>query len=431
LPDCNYQGIKGFDGTGACEGGAQPKNPERFRKLPRDTREVMAMKLLKILPLAVLALAVLAMPSASQAQVAVGISVRIGPPPIPVYVQPLCPVEGYMWIPGYWAYGPDGYYWVPGTWVPAPAPGLLWTPGYWGWGEGVYVWHRGYWGPHVGFYGGINYGFGYTGVGFHGGYWRGERYYYNRSVTNINVTVIHNTYNERVVNREVSRVSFNGGRGGIMARPNHDQIAAEHERRFGPTAVQDRHRDAAGRDHSMWASENHGRPSVAASPRPGEFRGRGGVPGNEGRNNANRPAYGNRNGGENRPDAANRQMNRPPNRNDRPPNAMNERRSENNYANHQHGNGNQPGRERDVSQPNRTYPNDSRPPQNAGRANQSHANQPRPEQRPQQMNRAHENQPRPEHNNVRPAERPPANEHQNAPKSNNKPDRDRGNPHGR
>ena len=59
------------------------------------------------------------------------------------------------------------------TWVSPPAVGVLWTPGYWGWVDGVYLWHAGYWGPHIGFYGGVNYGFGYGGVGCQGGYWRG------------------------------------------------------------------------------------------------------------------------------------------------------------------------------------------------------------------------------------------------------------------
>ena len=27
------------------------------------------------------------------------------PPPLPVYEQPPCPVEGYIWTPGYWAWG--------------------------------------------------------------------------------------------------------------------------------------------------------------------------------------------------------------------------------------------------------------------------------------------------------------------------------------
>src|SRR5580698_1579657 len=94
------------------------------------------------------------------------ISVGFAPPPLPVYSQPPCPAAGYMWTPGYWAYGPGGYFWVPGTWVLAPQPGYLWTPGWWGWGDSAYLWHPGYWGPQVGFYGGVNYGYGYPGSGY-------------------------------------------------------------------------------------------------------------------------------------------------------------------------------------------------------------------------------------------------------------------------
>src|SRR6266436_3538602 len=151
----------------------------------------------------------------------VGVSVGFAPPPLPVYVQPPCPSSGYIWTPGYWAYtGEDGYYWVPGTWVFAPQPGLLWTPGYWSDEDDYFVWHAGYWGPHVGFYGGINYGFGYFGVGFAGGYWHGRDFFYNRSVTNVthvNVTNVYNStvYNNRNVNNNfsVNRVSYNGGNG--------------------------------------------------------------------------------------------------------------------------------------------------------------------------------------------------------------------------
>src|SRR5579859_4942511 len=94
------------------------------------------------------ALVLLAISAASSAQIGIAVSIRIAPPELPVYEQPPCPAVGYIWTPGYWAYGDDDYYWVPGTWVIAPSPGLLWTPGYWGWGNGLYVWHAGYWGPH-------------------------------------------------------------------------------------------------------------------------------------------------------------------------------------------------------------------------------------------------------------------------------------------
>jgi len=222
-----------------------------------------------------LAAGILAIPIPSQAQVAVGISVRIGPPVLPVYAQPICPGPDYIWVPGYWAYGDDDYFWVPGTWVLAPEPGLLWTPGYWGWNDGFYLWHTGYWGPRVGFYGGVNYGFGYPGSGFYGGYWRGRNYYYNRSVTNVNVTVIHNVYEKRFEERNVTRVSFNGGPGGVNRRPDRDERRAEHERHVSMTSEQSRHFEAARGDRNFRASVNHGRPEVAATERPGRFeRGR-------------------------------------------------------------------------------------------------------------------------------------------------------------
>ena len=86
------------------------------------------------------------------------IAITVAPPELPVYEQPALPAPGYIWTPGYWAYGSEGYFWVPGTWVQPPSVGLLWTPGYWGWRDGVYGWNAGYWGPHIGFYGGVNYG---------------------------------------------------------------------------------------------------------------------------------------------------------------------------------------------------------------------------------------------------------------------------------
>lgn len=223
-----------------------------------------------------LALVILGIPAASQAQVAVGVSVHVGPPALPEYEQPLIPGPGYLWTPGYWAYGPGGYYWVPGVWVEPPSVGLLWTPGYWGWGGGVYVWHGGYWGPHVGFYGGINYGYGYTGAGYGGGYWRGREFYYNRSVTNVNTTIIHNTYNTTVVNNNAAnRTAFNGGPGGVAAKPSTQELAAGREAHVQPTALQSQHQQAASTNRAMLASTNHGQPAVAATSKPGVFKGPG------------------------------------------------------------------------------------------------------------------------------------------------------------
>jgi hypothetical protein len=242
---------------------------------------------MRILRLVRLALLILIIPVSSFA--GVYISVNFAPPALPVYEQPPCPGDGYIWTPGYWAYGPEGYYWVPGTWATPPTVGVLWTPGYWGWGDGVYVWHAGYWGPHIGFYGGVNYGFGYFGSGYEGGYWRDRHFYYNRTVNNVTITNVH-IYNKTVINNvTVNRISYNGGRGGIDARPTREQEAWGREHHFEPTRMQRDHERGAGGNRAFLASENHGRPAVAATARPGEFHGSRVVPAREERSPFSRP----------------------------------------------------------------------------------------------------------------------------------------------
>jgi hypothetical protein len=210
--------------------------------------------------------------SPASAQIAVGISVHVAPPALPVYEQPPCPTEGYLWTPGYWAYGDAGYYWVPGVWVAPPRVGLLWTPPYWGFAGGVYGFHAGYWGPHVGFYGGVNYGFGFGGVGFVGGEWRGGHFAYNTAVVHVNTEVVHNTFVDRTVVRTtvVNHTSFNGGPGGIAARPTGQERVAMNESHAQATSEQTSHEHSASVDRSNFASENHGRPANPAMSRVGE-----------------------------------------------------------------------------------------------------------------------------------------------------------------
>jgi hypothetical protein len=219
--------------------------------------------------LAIVGLGVLATPEPSQA--GIFISVRFGPPVLPVYVQPLCPGDGYIWTPGYWAYSDlSGYYWVPGTWVLAPQPGYLWTPPYWGYAGGLYGFHPGYWGLHVGFYGGVNYGFGYHGVGFDGGFWDHGAFRYNTAYANVGGG-FRNVYNRTVVINNSTHVSYNGGPGGIGARASTNEMAAEREHHLEATTMQAQHEHAAGANRQQWASENHGRPAFAAGARPGEI----------------------------------------------------------------------------------------------------------------------------------------------------------------
>ena len=205
------------------------------------------------------------LPAASFAQVSIGVSIRVAPPALPVYTQPPCPTPGYLWTPGYWAYAPAGYFWVPGVWVQPPRVGVLWTPGYWGFVGGAYAWHAGYWGPHIGFYGGVNYGFGYVGHGFVGGMWAGNVFRYNTAVANVNTTVIHNTYVNRTVinNTTVNRTSFNG-QGGITAAPTAQEQAAMRYQHIQPTAAQISHQQTASVNRNQFASANGGRPQMTA-----------------------------------------------------------------------------------------------------------------------------------------------------------------------
>jgi hypothetical protein len=218
----------------------------------------------------VILLALSMIPAAAKAQVSVGIGIGVAihtaPPPLPVYVQPPIPGDGYMWTPGYWAWGAAGYYWVPGVWVRPPMVGVLWTPGYWGFAGGAYGWHPGYWGPHIGFYGGVNYGFGYGGVGFVGGAWRGGVFAYNSAVMNVGVGVVHNTYIDRTVinnNTVINRTSFNGP-GGVMARPSGMEQTAMNEHHFEPTTEQTQHFNAAAQDPGQRFSANGGHPGNVA-----------------------------------------------------------------------------------------------------------------------------------------------------------------------
>ncbi len=201
------------------------------------------------------------------------------PPPLPEYAQPPIPAPGYYWTPGYWAWNNNDYYWVPGVWVEPPQPGLLWTPGYWAVVGGVYAFSPGYWGPHVGFYGGINYGFGYTGAGYQGGRWDNGRFFYNTTVNNIGGTHLTNVYSQPVINNTtVNRASFNGGAGGVVAKPTTEELLAEREPHVRATKLQADQTRASGMRSEQFLSTNRGKPAIAATARAGEFKGKGVIP---------------------------------------------------------------------------------------------------------------------------------------------------------
>ena len=235
------------------------------------------MRLLRLARFLVLPLALSVVPVALHAQIRMGIGLNINvgfaPPVLPVYVQPMCPEPNLMWTPGYWAYGGADYFWVPGAWVPAPYGGALWTPPYWGFAGGQYGFHGGYWGQTVGFYGGVNYGFGFGGIGFAGGEWRVGSFAYNTAVTQVNVNIIHTTYVDKtIVERGVvanpNHVAYNGGPGGIQHEANAQEQEAAKQPHTAPTSFQTQHAAAAKADKSSYAKANGGHPTklVAAKP---------------------------------------------------------------------------------------------------------------------------------------------------------------------
>jgi hypothetical protein len=200
--------------------------------------------------------------ASSSAQI--GISVGFAPPAIPIYTQPYCPGPGYIWTPGYWAWNGFDYYWVPGYWAFPPRIGLYWTPGYWGYDGGRYFFNDGYWGPTVGFYGGINYGYGYGGQGYYGGRWVGNTFRYNTAVTRVNRSVIHNTYvNKNFVAATSTRASFNGP-GGVTAKATAQEQAVAKAEHIAPTTEQQSRVEAAKNNPALLAKNNQGKPKAEA-----------------------------------------------------------------------------------------------------------------------------------------------------------------------
>ena len=184
-----------------------------------------------------------------------------------------------MWAPGYWAWGDDGYYWVPGAWVPAPSCrkccGLR-RGGATAMADTLPLYHDGHWGDRVAtLKAGIDYGYGYMGVGFVGGEWRDGAFAYNTAVMRVNRTVIHNTYvNENIVRQDTivnsNRVAYNGGPGGIRHEPTSIERTAMTARHTGPTQVQMQRVQAARADRTSYAKVNGGHPHTLAMARPAE-----------------------------------------------------------------------------------------------------------------------------------------------------------------
>jgi len=143
------------------------------------------------------------------------VSITVAPPELVAYSQPMCPQSGYfvdarllgLWrrrlFLGAWHMGraarcrPVMDARLLGLGAAMPLPGM-----------------KAIGGSTIGFYGGVNYGFGYGGVGYQGGYWQNGAFSYNTSVNNVDRSSFHNTYEKTVTNeRAGNSVSYNGGTG--------------------------------------------------------------------------------------------------------------------------------------------------------------------------------------------------------------------------
>ncbi len=243
-------------------------------RLPPQFKRFPAMRAIHAALPVLLAGSCLMCANPASAQLMIGLNIVIAPPALLVYEQPEIPGEGYIWTPGYWSYGDDGYFWVAGLWVRPPQIGFLWTPGYWGWRNGYYAFNSGYWGPHVGFYGGINYGFGYGGSGYDGGRWEHGAFAYNRNANNFGSRNVEHVYNSTVIinNTTINRVSYNGGTG-IATRPSRAELGVAQERHVPATEVQTQHlqtmrANAPARGAAPPSDTGHGQPQAAAPRGP-------------------------------------------------------------------------------------------------------------------------------------------------------------------
>jgi hypothetical protein len=160
------------------------------------------------------------------------------PPPLPEEDQPTLPEDGSLWTPGYWYWRDQGYFWIPGAWVrDRPRWAFYGLPPYWGFAGTVFVFHPGHWGSTVGFYGGVNYGYGYFGNGYTGGHWIGNSFAYNSAVNHVDPAVAHHTYAESVPG-QASRGVLS-----YSARPrNGDSARTASAHRSPAGAVNRRHR---------------------------------------------------------------------------------------------------------------------------------------------------------------------------------------------
>ena len=110
------------------------------------------------------------------------------------------------------AYADDGYFWVPGTGCGRPR-WVCFGRRVIGAGHGIYVWNAGYWGPRIGYYGGIDYGYGYVGSAMPAATGTAA-YSAKQDREQFRRVTINNTYNKTRRQQQRDAGQLNGGTGG-------------------------------------------------------------------------------------------------------------------------------------------------------------------------------------------------------------------------
>src|SRR6185437_12843099 len=108
-------------------------------------------------------------------------------------------------------------------------------------------------------------GFGYTGRGYHGGYWRGNDFYYNRAVNHIDEDRDRHFYHRPVIVDHDDRIAYNGGRGGIQRRPDRAEVIAMRGPKTRPMSAQLQNQRQAAQNRQQFYNQTAGRPATVFS----------------------------------------------------------------------------------------------------------------------------------------------------------------------
>ena len=212
-------------------------------------------------------------------------------------------------------------------------------------------------------------------------------------------------------------MAFNGGEGGINARPTHEEELAAHEQHTAPLAAQTEHEHVASQTRANFASENHGRPAIAATSKPGDFSARSAVPAKAAGAEYHAPAMSPK---EARGPATTANGNRsftPPNKNEGANAAANRGKEANTNNNNRNENMSRTNATRpSETRPTETRPNETKP--NATRNNEAKPSETRPAETHTNATRANESRPESRPSESKPASRPASSPKQ--PKQNNK-----------